>query len=59
MPKQTSLVIMPLFIDRLREFSTSPTIKTWGGAVSGIVKNPRIRGVVSYGRRGVLASVNV
>ena len=53
MSEKINVVLMPLFIDRLRAFVSSPTAKSWS-AVSRLVKNTRVHNAVNYGLRGGL-----
>lgn len=53
MEKKTSVVIMPLFIKRLRSFVANPTMKEWG-AVSRLVRNTEMRWAFQYGVKGAL-----
>lgn len=53
MEKKTSIIIMPLFIKRLRSFVKNPTMKEWS-AVSRLVRNADMRYAFQYGVKGYL-----
>ena len=53
MSEKINVVLMPMFIDRIREFVSSPTAKTWS-AVSRLVKNTTVHSAVNFGLRGGL-----
>ena len=53
MSAKINVVLMPLFIDRVRAFVNSPTMKNWS-AVSRLVSNSLVHNAVNIGSKGLL-----